>query len=46
MGLLEYINTIILDIGDVDENGQYDVKDFLKLMEKERSIRYEQRKEI
>ena len=34
MGLLEYINTIILDIGDVDENGQYDVKDFLKLMEK------------
>lgn len=34
MGLLEYINTIILDIGDVDGNGQYDVKDFLKLMEK------------
>lgn len=33
-GLNKYINTIILDIGDVDENGQYDVKDFLKLMEK------------
>ena len=33
-GLNKYINTIILDIGDVDGNGQYDVKDFLKLMEK------------
>ena len=31
-GLNKYINTIILDIGDVDGNGQYDVKDFLELM--------------
>lgn len=31
-GLNNYINTIILDIGDVDGNGQYDVKDFLELM--------------
>ena len=37
-GLNNYINTIILDIGDVDRNGQYDVKDFLKLMEKKEEL--------
>lgn len=30
-GLNNYINTIILDIGDVDRNGQYDVEDFLSM---------------
>ena len=37
-GLNKYINTIILDIGDVDENGQYDVKDFLELMKNKEEL--------
>lgn len=37
-GLNNYINTIILDIGDVDENGQYDVKDFLELMKNKEEL--------
>ena len=38
MGLIEYINTIILDIGDVNDDGEYNVKDFLKLMEKKEEL--------
>lgn len=37
-GLNNYINTIILDIGDVDENGQYDIKDFLELMKNKEEL--------
>ena len=37
-GLNKYINTIILDISDVDENGQYDVKDFLELMKNKEEL--------
>ena len=37
-GLNNYINTIILDIGDVNEDGEYNVKDFLKLMEKKEEL--------
>lgn len=37
-GLNNYINNIILDIGDVDENGQYDVKDFLELMKNKEEL--------
>ena len=37
-GLNKYINTIILDIGDVDGNGQYDVKDFLELMKNKEEL--------
>lgn len=37
-GLNNYINTIILDIGDVDRNGQYDVKDFLELMKNKEEL--------
>lgn len=38
-GLNNYINTIILDIGDVDGNGQYDVKDFLELMKNKEELK-------
>ena len=37
-GLNKYINTIILNIGDVDGNGQYDVKDFLELMKNKEEL--------
>lgn len=37
-GLNNYINTIILDIDDVDGNGQYDVKDFLALMKNKEEL--------
>ena len=38
MGLIEYINTIILDIGDVNEDGEYNVKDFLELMKNKEEL--------
>lgn len=37
-GLNNYINNIILDIGDIDGNGQYDVKDFLELMKNKEEL--------
>ena len=37
-GLSKYRNTIILDIGDGDGNGQYDVKDFLELMKNKEEL--------
>ena len=38
MGLIEYINTIILDIGDVNDDGEYNVKDFLALMKNKEEL--------
>ena len=37
-GLNNYINTIILDIGDVNEDGEYNVKDFLELMKNKEEL--------
>ena len=37
-GLNNYINTIILDIGDVNDDGEYNVKDFLALMKNKEEL--------
>ena len=37
-GLNKYINTIILDIGDVNDDGEYNVKDFLELMKNKEEL--------
>ena len=38
-GLNNYINTIILDIGDVNDDGEYNVKDFLELMKNKEELK-------
>lgn len=37
-GLNKYIITIILDIGDVNDDGEYNVKDFLELMKNKEEL--------